>query len=256
MKFILTLLISFLSLLFFSCQKEFSATIDPTKVDTTGTTPSSNKIKTYTEDITAGGLHVVVTFNVAYDASDRVISLTSASSPGDKFLYTYNSNNTIELDLYNSNVITIHEIFFLNSSSLLDSTFQYNDTQDTSTEKYIYNASKQLIQVNQYDYTTATGSVLDDVLNYTYDAMGNVIKEQSTFTTTTFDYYDTINNLLLFPYLSIKPTHLIKTTKITNSGTMNTINHTYTFDNKNRVISEKQEVAGSSEVVIRSYTYY
>ena len=98
-----------------SCQKELAST-DPS---TPGNpTPATSKVKTYTEDVNVSGNHTVTTFNLSYDASNRVVSIVSASSPGDKFVFQYSSGN-FTMDLYNSNVGTIHEIFFVNNNYIM-----------------------------------------------------------------------------------------------------------------------------------------
>ncbi len=233
--------------IFNSCQKGITGG-DPV-------IPISNKIKTYTEDVTSGGSHNVVTFNVAYDANDRIISLISAASPGDRFEFQY-SNANYTLDIYGSNQLTIHEVFFLNGNSMVDSTFQYNDTNDSLTEKYIYNASRQLITLKSYEYSKATGSVLDNVENYTYDNGGNIIKLADNYSVTTYDYYTNLagNVVALYPYFPV-PKNFVKTTTNVDGGTTVTLNHTYTFDSVNRLSTEKI-VYDNNEVVIKSYTYY
>ncbi len=247
MRIINLAFIIFTAVAFNSCQKEINNT-DPV-------VPTGNRIKTYTEDVTSGGAHNVVTFNLAYDANDRIISLTSAASPGDRFVYQY-SNGGLTMDIYNSNQLNIHEVFFLNSNSLVDSTFQYNDTNDSLTEKYLYNSSKQLATLKSYNYSQVTGSVLDNVENYTYDSNGNAIKVTDNYSVTTYDYYTNLpgNFAGIVPYFPAGK-NLVKTTTVTDAGGTTTLNHTYTFDTANRITTEKI-VAGSGEIVIKTYTYY
>jgi hypothetical protein len=240
------LCIIFIALIFSSCRKE-SSTIN-------SGTPAS-KVKTYTEDVTSWGVHSVITFNLIYDANDRLISMISATSSGDRFEFQY-SNGTYTTDLYNSNTLSIHELFFINSNSLLDSTFQYNDTDDSMTEKYLYNSAKQLITLKEYDYSLVTGSELFNTEDYVYDSNGNVIKITGNSSVTTYDYYtDLVNNLVLgTSYLPVNK-NLVKTTTVNSGGIPVTLNHTYTFDSGNRIITEKI-IADSDEIVIKTYTYY
>jgi hypothetical protein len=115
-------------ILFSSCQKDAGAD-SPTSTD---------RVKSYTEDITSGSIgNSVTTYNLTYDGSNRITSLISASNSGDKFLFTYNSAATFSMEIFNSNIRVIHEDFFLNSNSYPDSTYQYNNTGDTSTEKNV-----------------------------------------------------------------------------------------------------------------------
>src|SRR5258708_6966648 len=115
-----------------SCQKETSS--EPAGV--------TNKVKTYTEAITSTTIgNSITTYNLAFDASDRIISMISASDPSDKFLFKYNSNKSYSTDTYNFNGLEIHEDVFLNNNLSADSTFQYNNTGDSTTEKFFYNGS-------------------------------------------------------------------------------------------------------------------
>lgn len=246
MKNVKTLSTAFLSaLLFFACKK------DP------GNSGSSAlyRPKTYTETITSTSLgNSSTTYNLTYDGNNRIISLAAASGTGNKFVYQYNSNNTYTMDLYNSNVLSIHEVFFINSLSFVDSTFQYNDTNDSTTEKYFYNANKQLIKVNQYDYTKATGGILSDTHNYTYDNAGNVIKDADINSTLVYAYGDLRNPLSLGQlYLPVNP-NLPKMTTLMEGGITIINTQTYTFDSNNRLISEK-DVLSTGDVFVKSYTY-
>lgn len=238
--------ILFIAISITSCQKQFE---DLTTIP--GTT--SSRVKTYTEDITAAGGHTSTTFNLTYDANGRLTSMISASNAGDKFIYQY-SGNTITLDIFNLNVATLHGLFFLNSNSFIDSTFQYNNTKDTSTEKYIYNSNKQLITLLQYDYTTAGGAVLWETTNYTYDANGNLLKQINSSDDISYEYSTILNNFSLgtdfLPAQKFLPS---KTTYVSGGATV-VLTHTYTFDSNNRLIMEKI-VASTGEIVLKKYTY-
>lgn len=237
------LLLAILS--FSSCQKEIR-----TPTDTLNTLP-----KTYTEDVTSSVLgNSTTTFNLTYDDNNRILSVIDSKTPGNKQLYQYNTD-TYTMDLYVNNQLSIHEIFYINAQSLVDSTLQYNDTNDSTTEKYIYNAAKQLIQLNEYDYKKATGGVLNNTHLYTYDNTGNPVKDSDTSSVTAYTYYpDLLNNLSIGQVYFFQTKNLIKTTTLTTGGTTATLDHTYTFDSKNRQISEKM-VASNGDMVIRTYTY-
>jgi hypothetical protein len=250
MKIIKTLLpLIVITLSFTSCKKEKSSEGNEN--------PSlSYKVKTYTENIDYGGGYTEnVTFNLTYDASDRLVSMTSASSPGDRFEYKY-AAGSFTMDLYNSDALSIHEIFFLNSKLLIDSTFQYNDSKDSSTEKYIYNSANQLITVKEYDYSKSTGAMLYNTTNYTYDSNGNAIKITDDYTITTYEYYTDLKNNLVFgtPYMQANK-NLVKTTKSGTGSSAIILNHVYTFDTSNR-ISTETITFDSGEVATRTYTYY
>jgi hypothetical protein len=242
------LLIAIIAILF-SCQKDLTdSTVTPTAPK-----PSSSRPKTYTENYTSSAGHDSITFNLSYDANGRLISMISASSPGDKFIYQY-SGNTITLDLYNANALNIHANYFLNPYNYIDSSFQYNDTKDTSTEKYLYNTNKQLVTLKQYDYSTTGGSTLWETTNYSYDSNGNLIKEANSTGTITYQYSSLLNTLSIgFDFLPTSKYFPGKTI-YTSSGSTVTAVHTYTFDSSNRLTSEKI-VADNGEILIKSYTY-
>jgi hypothetical protein len=247
MKTIKTLLIIIAAFVFTSCQKEY--------IDEHPVAPAaSSKVKTYSEDMVSGGNHSSATFNLSYDNDNRLVSMTSAASSGDRFEYHY-STDSYSLDLYNSNTLSVHEEFYLNTFPFVDSTFQYNDTGDSTTEKYIYNAGKQIITVKEYDYSLQTGAVLQNTINYTYDNSGNVIKITDDYTQTTYDYYTGLVNNLVFglPYLPISK-DLVKTTTFFNGDTI-TAHHVYTFDAANRISTEKV-TTDDGDVATKTYTYY
>ncbi|MGN6530796.1 MAG: hypothetical protein ACTHK0_03455, partial [Ginsengibacter sp.] len=142
------------------------------------------------------------------------------------------------------------------NNQLVDSTFQYNDTQDTMTEKYTYNANRQLILLKQYDYGKLTGAELFSQEKYEYDNNGNMVKMTDNYSVTTYEYYpDLLNNLTLgTPYFQMAK-NLVKTTKVNEGGDVETLNHVYTFDDNKRITSETV-TASSGAVVVKSYTYY
>jgi len=245
MKSIKILLAIIIAISFTSCQKEKSN--NPNN-------PAASKVKTYTEDVTEGGTHSVITFDVTYDASNRPVSLISESSPGDKFVLQYGTGS-FTLDLYNSNVASVHEVSFLNSNSFIDSTFQYNDTNDSTTEKYIYNSAKQLITLKEYDYTKVNGAQLSNTTSYTYDTNGNPVSETDDFSVTTYEYTTLVNNLVFVPSFLPVPKNLVKTTTVTSGGSSSVLNHTYTFDGSNRLTTDKT-TDDNGDILIKTYTYY
>lgn len=234
------------ALLFFSCKKDSG--------NSGGS--SVSRPKKYTETITSSVLgNSSTTYNLTYDANGRIISMADASGSGDKFVYQYNANNTFTMDLYNSNVLSIHEIFFINSLSYIDSTFQYNNTGDSSTEKYFYNAGKQLVKEKEYDYSKASGARLSNTHNYSYDNNGNPILDVDDNTSIAYTYYSDLKNTLSLGQLYFpQPLNLAKTTTFTSGGSAITKNQSYTFDGSNRLASEK-DVLQTGDVVVKTYTY-
>jgi hypothetical protein len=250
MKNFTILIVSIFSFAYFSCKKNNAPD---------NTTTSFSKVKTYTEDITVSGVHTVTSYNVNYDSADRITSLISTSNPGDKFVFHYNSGSSFILDIFNSNELFVRQIFFLNASLLVDSTVRYSNTHDTATEKYLYNGSNQLSRLKEYDYTTATGSVLWNTHNYSYDNNGNLTGDSDGNSVYNYEYTNMVNNLSIFffdPTYYTRSHNLVQTTTYQFGGNTQIINHTYTFDSQNRVSTAKEVVAISGDVVIKSYTYF
>ncbi len=239
-----------------SCQKEIG-----TEQRTPSGSNSGAKIKSYNEKVTSSSINYDLTFNIGYDSKDRIISAISTSNNGDKFLFGYPSSSKLTMDLYNSGILSIHEDFFLNSSSFIDSTFQYNDTQDTMTEKYFYNVYRQLVKVKEYMYSKLTGSTLDNTTDYTYDANGNLIKTVDTNTNeNTYQYYPD----LVYVYPIIRPLmpgedkkrNLTKKRILKSNGYLvASIDYIYTFDAKDRVETIKGTYDDGS-VVLQTFVYY
>src|SRR5688572_25417492 len=86
-----------------SCQKENNP---PTGQST------KTRIKTYIEDASKTPYNFIDTFNVAYDASDRVISIASTSS-GSGFYYTYTATS-YTMDLILGGQLNIRDISYIN----------------------------------------------------------------------------------------------------------------------------------------------
>jgi YD repeat-containing protein len=228
----------------FSCKKDNSPAA------------SSVRPKTYTENITSSIVgNSITTYDLSYDNNNRLLSIVSTPAPPLlKFVYQYGTGS-FTLDLFNSNTLSIHEIAWLNSIPFIDSTFQYNDTNDSSTEKYLYNAGKQLVQKNEYSYSKASGGTLINTTNYTYDNNGNVITETDDFSAITYDYY---SNLLTpfsldMAYLPITK-NLPKTVTINSGGIIESATHAYKFDGNNRLVADT--AAGTNgDIIIKTYTY-
>jgi hypothetical protein len=231
-------------LLMVSCKKDNNA-------------PDTSSLpKTYTEDVRSSGYNSVTVFNLTYDGDNRLVSMASIPEPSiGKFIYQYANDNTFTMDLYNSNVLDIHEKFWVNSFELVDSTFQFNNTNDSSTEKYIYNSDKQLIQRIDYNYYSS-GPVVYNVTNYTYDNTGNATQESDNLgQTVTYEYYmDLANNLSMGQTYLPVPKNFIKTSTTNSGGTAIVATHFYTFDSNNRLI--KDSISTSLDIIaIKSYTY-
>ncbi len=236
----------------FSCQKEPSN--DPLPV-------ASLKVKTYTEEVRSTIVgNFIDTYNLSYDGSDRLTSMVNAAHPGDKFVFAYPSSSKFTMDLFTNNAFDLHVDYFLNGHSLIDSSFQYNNTQDSSTEKYVYNPAKQLTKLYEYDYSKLTGSDLWNTTTYTYDGAGNLVKSEDTDNYVyTYEYYT--DKVYLSPQVrpftgSNQKANLLKKFTLTESGTVTgSVTYTYTFDSKDRISTERLDTS-DGDVVIKTYTYF
>ncbi len=219
---------------------------------------SSHTIKSYTEDITAIGGRVVESYNVNYDEQGRVSTIESTSKPGHRMVYKYSAENSFTYDKFEDNKLTYHSINFINSQSLLDSTYWYNNMNDTSASKYLYNEDKKLIKQRQYliKFQYLPYPVLYNTVFYQYDLKGTLVKEADQgYYETSYAYDKELKNTVqltpsYFPSNEELPSH----TYTTRLGTTLETKHTYTLDGNNRVISERQE-RNDGRVTVMSYTY-
>ncbi len=234
------------SFVLISCKKENPATPGN----------SNYKLKSYSEKLVYGSDSISVNYNFTYDAQNRITSMFMANNPSEKFVYTYNSDNKITIDIFSGSGNIHEESFFKNNQ--LDSTYQYDDTQDTTTEKYIYNAGNQLTTLYEYDYSNGQAT-LSNTTSYTYDGSGNLVKTEDTNAEVdTYTYYPDLVNMmpLISPVLPSQKTNLIKTHSITSNGyPSGTVTFTYTFDAQNR-ISTVTQTEDNGTITTSTFTYY
>ncbi|HEV2481857.1 MAG TPA: hypothetical protein VGS79_19455, partial [Puia sp.] len=168
----------------------------------TNSNGSSNKLKMYIEAEQTGGTSLTDTFYVSYDNNNRI---TGLSSPQLKFVYAYQSKS-LTMDLYEYNQLSIHEIFWLNNASVVDSTLQYDNTNDTTTEGYDYNGNLLTAKLT-YNYTSSGGASIDMREDFTYDNAGNLLKDVQS------DGYGNVNQVTTYTYtthavdLPVNPTY-------------------------------------------------
>ena len=240
----LTALVLF-SCLFTSCQKEITDTIIGND-STVNTNPAL--VKSYSEETVFTDypeFNTKDSVRLTYDGNDRLISLVSVDTSGFKLVYQY-SSNSFTLDQTSNDDSPVHEIFYLNSNQFVDSTLQYNEG-DTTTEKYIYNSSKQLIHLYEYDYTKATGGQLSATTSYDYDNAGNVITETTGSSITTYTYTGNHPNTLNIGLNYYQQPKLLPDSYTYTSDDVSiTGTHTYTYDSQNRLIMDKETFTGDS----------
>ena len=86
------------------------------KKDETTASSGRQKLKSYTEDITAQGIgHVVETFNVNYDGQDRITSIVSTTKPGHRLEYKYINNDKFTFEQIEDNKLMLHCDYFINA---------------------------------------------------------------------------------------------------------------------------------------------
>ena len=205
------------------------------------------------------------TFNVVYDASDRISSITHEPPGIGKFAYEYNGTSSISFNIYdgigNTN-LTIHESYYLNSNQKVDSIFQYNDTQDTFSAKFIYNQANFLIEARYYQNNSGGLAVLRTIENYTYDAIGNrlttLVKNASNnlLSTTNYTYNNILNNIWLVPVNLPLPNKNLPLTEVEiNALNVETsrLTYEYTFDSQSRVLAIKLSRSG---IIVWKYFSY
>jgi hypothetical protein len=223
----------------------------------TGSSGNSNKLKQYIESEQAGGINYTDTFAVTYDNDNRI---TSLAAPNLKFLYTYQSKS-FTLDLYENSALSIHEVSYLNGSSYVDSTFQYDDTNDTTTEGFIFNGA-QLTSMITYSYSSY-GTSVDSRDDYTYDNNGDVTKDTQTDgqgnvnMITTYTYTTDPLNVTINPAYSAQQSKYLPATQTLTDGSGNhlgTITYTYVFDGSKRLTKET-DAADNGDVGVKTYVY-
>jgi len=224
-----------------------------------GPSGASNKLKMYIEDARATPYNSIDTFSLTYDNNNRITSLFSKTL---KFTYAYTSNTGYSMDLYETGQLSIHEIGFIQGNGYVDSTFQYNNTNDSTTEKYIYNGNVLTSKIT-YSYSKLNTTV-DNRENYTYDNNGNLTKtvqfdgSGSITSTTTYTYTDKPFQLTTSPaYYPLQGKNLpASETQTDGSGNVDaTVTYTYTFDSQGRVTKETDTVA-PGVYVVKTYVYY
>jgi hypothetical protein len=236
-------------LLFSSCKK-----------DTNNSTANNgvNRLKLYIEDDRQTPVGVIDTFTVTYDARNRITGLVS---PALKTLYTY-SSNTFTCDLYENNVLSIHYIAFINGQSLVDSTFQYDNTSDTTTEKYLY-SGKILERLTDYNYSTA-GSTIETQDDYVYDANGNLTTDTQSdgygdiYSITSYTYSSSPLNISVRPFYFALQSKDFPATVSQSDGlgdTLDEVTYSYKFDSSGRVTSETDDDTVNNYIVVKTYVY-
>jgi hypothetical protein len=227
------------------------------KKDSAGGSSGPQKLRTYTEDITAVGIgHVVENFNVSYDGQGRITSITSTTKPGHRYVYQYLNNNAFTYEHIEDNKVTLHCDYFINGEvGMVDSVYTYNIRKDTISFKYFYNSDNKIIKQKEYLHSYIMPPVWYNTIDYIYDLKGTLTKKAESSAETSYRYDEDHNNTV-----GIEPSYIPMQEKLPSHtysirfNATTTTEHSYTFDGQKRVISEKA-VRSDGRTTIKSYTY-
>ena len=211
------------------------------------------RIKTYTETLVSSSFGTLsYTYNLSYDQDGRLLSMVNAESAGDRFVFTYGQAG-FNMEIFGNNDLVIHQDVFLNGN-LMDSTFQYNNEGDTTTEKYFYNGDNMLVTLNRYSHSGDV-SVLDEVVTYTYDANKNLTREASHYGSINYEYDAATPEIIdLFPVYFSYSKQLPSKVTSTYLNHDYVAEHSYSLDAKNRLVSDVATFI-NGDVVTKTFTY-
>lgn len=198
----------------------------------------------------------------SYDQQGRVTLVTVAKT---RTVYTYSTGGSYTADSYKNDTLYLHQTVFVAGSNV-DSLVQYDNQNNTYTQKYVYNAG-MVTSITTYTYTTAGGAVPHTRLLFTWDNNGDIIRQEeddslgrvlsiSTFTNQ-HNPSQYSNGYLGYIYISPTSNDLISTYKLLNGsgGVIVTGAFAYEFDSQNRVVKKSQTIS-NGQVGIWTITYY
>lgn len=216
------------------------------------------KLQSYTEDITAVGIgHVVETFNVSYDDQDRITSVVSTTKPGHRLEYNYINNDKFTYEQIEDNKVTLHCDYYINGEiGMVDSLYQTNNRKDTIAFKYFYTSDNKILKQKEYMPNSLLPPILYNTIDYVYDTKGTLIKRKESFAEVSYRYDAVYKNTTLtvpgyIPTQELLPTH----TYSTRFNITTTTEHTYTYDDKGRLINERAVSSPDGRIAIKTYTY-
>ena len=250
-KFSFLPLLALCSIAFVSCSDDESTN---SQIDT--------RIRTYVEDSRAIPFGSLDTMDVTYDASNRA-ALISKRNGSFSMSYVYNGTSEYTMTMTESGTLSLWQKLMANGMGLVDSTIQSDMPGDSTTEKYFYNASSQLIEMRAYDYNSGS-SALSDITRYEYDGNGNKTKEVELTATGDTIYVMTTTYGSAVPnwyksgiqFMPVVQKNLPLSTSYYDpaTGDTETTTITYEMDASNRITKETY-VTGFG-TYIKSYIYF
>jgi YD repeat-containing protein len=246
--------------IFSSCKKEVafnnpaapSTDTTVTNTTTTNTTNSTNTKAFLVKNSVATINNSSDEYNYLYDDQGRLLSRISPTGEN-KYIYKYNSDNSFTMDFFKNDVLSLHDLYYVNDLKFIDSTVRINyDTKDTTTKKNIFDANKLLVQVKEYNLVNGS-SVLTNTTTAEY-ANGNVTREYNTNNNQIqYEYTNDLFTLNVGLIYNTRNKNLIKTA--TYSGFYNkVVSYSSTFDSLNRITSVTAKEGGNT-ISITIYNY-
>jgi hypothetical protein len=182
---------------------------------------TQNKPTKYIEEFISASTTFKDTFTVNYDNAGRVLSLVS-TNPTDRFNFMYNGNVSYTIDIINNGVLDIRFNAYFNSNGFVDSTFQYNNTNENLVTETEYTSTGSLAEKKIYEYSNIVGN------SPSFFGIGYPARSKNLIKKTTF--YNSSN------------------------AVTQVVDFEYTFDTMSRMIAEKQILSGGG-VYTRSFIY-
>jgi YD repeat-containing protein len=150
----------------------------------------------------------------------------------------------------------------MNNNSDEDSSYYYDNTNDTTWQKftYTYNSNNRISISKDVEVISTNGvqNAKTITINYTYDANGNIASEQdNNGNLNIYDYYTDLKStpLITSPVKAYYGNYIKDVTTYEGNKTAIDLFY-YTFDNKNRLISVKEVSSNGTVTLLTSYTYY
>lgn len=215
--------------------------------------PQGTRLTRYTEILNPRTFYSVTTsYDISYDQNNKVASIVNSNDPGSKFMFDYVSDG-YNFDIYGSGNVLIHrKVMF--SGNTIDSTIEYNNEGDTTTEKYIYWAGGILKFLLKYD-VTPSGPQLSNVTEYTYGLNNMLVSEKDYHSSTVYSYdRQEVSNFSLYPIYVNRSKQLPSLVSFSEGNGIVTSEHTYTFDAEKRLIKD-EIVLSTGQTMEKAFKY-